>query len=92
MTVEDARVDRVGQIDDLFKVLLKQTQFKVAAKRAQFTIPFILSKDMIIGVQGYSLVSETRKGAIVYVDRSGRDVQEVKSVVTYEDKVRRTLS
>lgn len=71
---------------DMFQTFKELFHHKIASRRALFTIPFIFGQGLEIGVQGFSLVTETKKGLAVQVDTSGRNVQLTKNVVTYEDK------
>lgn len=83
-TLQSALVQ--GDASNMFQDLKDQFHHKSATRRPLFTIPFILGEDLEIGVQGFSLVTETKKGLAVTVDTSGRHVQIVKSIVTYDDK------
>lgn len=70
----------------MFKALKESFHLKTASRRALFTIPFVFGPSLSIGIQGFSLVTETKKGLAIQVDTSGRNVQMTKTVVTYDDK------
>jgi ATP-dependent DNA helicase 2 subunit 1 len=72
--------------DKMYDELKAQFSVRQSVKRAQFTIPFVLGDGLAIGIQGFSFVTETKKGAAIQVDTSGRDVREVKQILTYDDK------
>ncbi|KAJ7248523.1 SPOC like C-terminal domain-containing protein [Mycena rebaudengoi] len=52
----------ISRIEDL----LAQMRFHEVPKRAQFSIPFELADGLSIGVKGYGLVTEQKKGAYKY--------------------------
>ncbi|KAJ3811893.1 SPOC like C-terminal domain-containing protein [Lentinula aff. lateritia] len=52
----------ISRIEDL----LSQMRFREVAKRALFNIPFALAKGLTIGVKGYGLVTEQKKGEYKY--------------------------
>ncbi|KAF8149083.1 SPOC like C-terminal domain-containing protein [Crassisporium funariophilum] len=74
----------ISRIEDL----LSQMRFHEVPKRAQFSIPLQLAKDFTIGVKGYGLVTEQKKGAYKYFVDLG-DRMEVATVrTTYVDEDR----
>ncbi|KAM0754970.1 Ku DNA-binding complex, Ku70 subunit [Meredithblackwellia eburnea MCA 4105] len=58
---------------------------KEATKRSAFSIPFILGKDFVIGVNGYQLVGEEKKKPPVKVDLNTAQGEEVISKTVYKD-------
>ncbi|KAK0470359.1 SPOC like C-terminal domain-containing protein [Desarmillaria tabescens] len=74
----------VTHVDNLFS----QMRFHEVPKRALFSIPFQLANGFTIGVKGYGLVTEQRKGAYKYFADLG-DRMEVANVRTsYIDEER----
>jgi ATP-dependent DNA helicase 2 subunit 1 len=74
----------ISRIDDL----LEQMRFHEAAKRALFSIPFELATGFIIGIKGYGLITEQKKGAYKYFADLGDKMEVVESHTTYVDEVR----
>ncbi|KIM74877.1 hypothetical protein PILCRDRAFT_800357 [Piloderma croceum F 1598] len=74
----------ITRIDDL----LAQMRFHEVPKRAQFSIGMELGAGLVIGVKGYGLVTEQKKGAYKYfVDLGDRmEVAGVKTVYLDEDQ------
>ncbi|KAJ6486472.1 SPOC like C-terminal domain-containing protein [Mycena vitilis] len=74
----------ISRIEDL----LAQMRFHEVPKRAQFSIPFQLANGLTIGVKGYGLVTEQKKGAYKYfVDLGERmEVATVRTVYVDEDR------
>jgi ATP-dependent DNA helicase 2 subunit 1 len=77
----------ISRIDDL----LEQMRFHEAAKRALFSIPFELATGFIIGIKGYGLITEQKKGAYKYFADLGDKMEVVESHTTYVDEVRAHL-
>ncbi|KAJ7044846.1 SPOC like C-terminal domain-containing protein [Mycena alexandri] len=74
----------ISRIEDL----LAQMRFHEVPKRAQFSIPFEIADGFTIGVKGYGLVTEQKKGAYKYfVDLGERmEVATVRTVYIDEDR------
>ncbi|KAJ6615653.1 Ku DNA-binding complex Ku70 subunit [Mycena sp. CBHHK59/15] len=74
----------ISRIEDL----LAQMRFHEVPKRAQSSIPFALADGFTIGVKGYGLVTEQKKGAYKYfVDLGERmEVATVRTVYVDEDQ------
>ncbi|KAJ7755905.1 SPOC like C-terminal domain-containing protein [Mycena metata] len=74
----------ISRIEDL----LAQMRFHEVPKRAQFSIPFEIAQGFTIGVKGYGLVTEQKKGAYKYfVDLGERmEVATVRTVYIDEDR------
>ncbi|KAJ3916879.1 SPOC like C-terminal domain-containing protein [Lentinula edodes] len=74
----------ISRIEDL----LSQMKFREVAKRALFNIPFELAKGLTIGVKGYGLVTEQKKGEYKYfVDLGDRlEAATVKTGQLDEDR------
>ncbi|KAJ7886723.1 SPOC like C-terminal domain-containing protein [Mycena leptocephala] len=74
----------ISRIEDL----LAQMRFHEVPKRAQFSIPFELANGLSIGVKGYGLVTEQKKGAYKYfVDLGERmEVATVRTAYVDEDQ------
>ncbi|KIP11019.1 hypothetical protein PHLGIDRAFT_173036 [Phlebiopsis gigantea 11061_1 CR5-6] len=66
--------------------LLSQMRFREVPKRALFSIPFELAENFVIGVKGYGLVTEQKKGSYKYfVDLGDRmEVAESRTVYSYQ--------
>ncbi|KZT06069.1 ku70-like protein [Laetiporus sulphureus 93-53] len=72
----------ITRIEDL----LAQMRFHEVPKRAQFTVPFELAQEFVIGVKGYSLVTEQKKGSYRYfIDLEDR-MEVVASRTVYVDE------
>ncbi|KAF9048932.1 SPOC like C-terminal domain-containing protein [Panaeolus papilionaceus] len=72
----------ISRIEDL----LSQMRFHEVPKRAQFSIPFELAEGFTIGVKGYGLITEQKKGSYKYFMDLG-DRMEVTTVkTTYVDE------
>lgn len=74
----------ISRIDDL----LEQMRFHEAPKRALFSIPFELASGLIIGVKGYGLITEQKRGAYKYFVDLGDRMEVVESRTTHVDEVR----
>ncbi|KAJ7167691.1 SPOC like C-terminal domain-containing protein [Mycena filopes] len=74
----------ISRIEDL----LAQMRFHEVPKRAQFSIPFEIAEGFTIGVKGYGLFTEQKKGAYKYfVDLGERmEVATVRTVYVDEDR------
>jgi ATP-dependent DNA helicase 2 subunit 1 len=73
----------ISRIDDL----LEQMRFHEVLKRALFSIPFELATGLVIGVKGYNLVTEQKKGTYKYFVDLGDKMEVVESRTTYVDEV-----
>ncbi|KIR62445.1 ATP-dependent DNA helicase II subunit 1 [Cryptococcus bacillisporus CA1873] len=73
--------DGLSSLADLMKDLV----IKTSPKRSHFHVPLKLGKDgeIVIGVSGYSMVSEQSKGASRYVKMRGQAVEEVQAKTEY---------
>ena len=74
----------INRIDDL----LEQMRFYESPKRALFSIPFELGGDLVIGIKGYGLVTEQKRGAYKYFVDLGDRMEVVESRTSYVDEVR----
>ncbi|KAI0308968.1 Ku DNA-binding complex Ku70 subunit, partial [Amylostereum chailletii] len=74
----------ITRIDDL----LEQMRFHEVPKRALFSIPFTLAEGFIIGVKGYGLVTEQKKGAYRYFVDLGDRMEVAESRTVYVDEGR----
>ncbi|KAF9456442.1 SPOC like C-terminal domain-containing protein [Collybia nuda] len=74
----------ISRIEDL----LSQMRFHEVPKRAQFSVPFEFAQGLTIGVKGYGLVTEQKKGAYRYfVDLGDRmEVATARTVYIDEDR------
>lgn len=74
----------ISRIEDL----LAQMRFHEVPKRAQYSVPLQLGEGFTIGVKGYGLVTEQKKGAYKYfVDLGDRmEVATVKTTYIDEDQ------
>ncbi|TFK34525.1 SPOC like C-terminal domain-containing protein [Crucibulum laeve] len=74
----------ITRIEDL----LSQMRFHEVPKRALFSIPFQFADGFTIGIKGYGLVTEQKKGTYKYfVDLGDRmEVAEVRTVYIDEDR------
>jgi len=73
----------ITRIDDL----LSQMRFHEVPKRALFSVPLELAKGFVIGVKGYGLVTEQKKGAYKYFVDLGDRMEVVVSRTAYIDEV-----
>jgi len=74
----------ISRIEDL----LSQMRFHEVPKRSQFSVPFKLADNFVIGIKGYGLVTEQKKGMYKYFVDLG-DHMEVATVRTvYIDEAR----
>ncbi|KAJ7637214.1 SPOC like C-terminal domain-containing protein [Mycena rosella] len=74
----------ISRIEDL----LAQMRFHEVPKRALFSIPFELADGFTIGVKGYGLVTEQKKGAYKYFVDLGERMEVATVRTTYVDEVR----
>ncbi|KAF8547934.1 Ku DNA-binding complex, Ku70 subunit [Imleria badia] len=72
----------ITRIDDL----LSQMRFHEVPKRALFSIPFELGKGFVIGVKGYGLITEQKKGSYKYFIDLGDRMQVANSRTVYLDE------
>ncbi|KAF5345659.1 hypothetical protein D9757_014209 [Collybiopsis confluens] len=74
----------IARIEDL----LAQMKFREITKRALFSVPFELAKGLTIGVKGYGLVTEQKKGEYKYfVDLGDRlEPAVIKTTLLDEDR------
>jgi ATP-dependent DNA helicase 2 subunit 1 len=73
----------ISRIDDL----LDQMRFHEVPKRALFSIPFELATGFVIGIKGYNIVTEQKKGAYKYFVDLRDKMEAVESRTTYVDEV-----
>jgi ATP-dependent DNA helicase 2 subunit 1 len=62
-------------------------RFHEVPKRALFSIPFELARGFIIGIKGYGLVTEQKKGAYKYFVDLGDTMEVVESRTMHVDEV-----
>ncbi|KAF8214122.1 SPOC like C-terminal domain-containing protein [Mycena galopus ATCC 62051] len=74
----------ISRIEDL----LAQMRFHEVPKRAQFSISFELASGFTIGVKGYGLVTEQKKGAYKYFVDLGERMEVATSRTVYVDEDR----
>lgn len=74
----------ISRIEDL----LAQMRFHEVPKRALFSAPFKLGEDFTIGVKGYGLVTEQKKGTYQYFADLGSGLEPAKSKTVYVDQDR----
>ncbi|KAG6820162.1 hypothetical protein H0H93_004599 [Arthromyces matolae] len=74
----------IARIEDL----LAQMRFHEVPKRAHFSIPFKLGEGFTIGVKGYGLVTEQKKGAYKYFVDLGDRMEVATSRTVYVDEAR----
>ncbi|KAJ7098685.1 SPOC like C-terminal domain-containing protein [Mycena belliarum] len=74
----------ISRIEDL----LAQMRFHEVPKRAQFSIPFELADGFTIGVKGYGLVTEQKKGAYKYFVDLGERMEVATVRTSYVDEDR----
>lgn len=72
----------ISRIDDL----LEQMRFYESPKRALFSIPFELAEGLVIGIKGYGLVTEQKRGAYKYFVDLGDRMEVVESRTSYVDE------
>jgi len=73
----------ISRINDL----LEQMRFHEVPKRALFSIPFELARGLVIGIKGYGLVTEQKKGAYKYFVDLGDKMEVVESRTMHVDEV-----
>ncbi|THH23094.1 hypothetical protein EUX98_g8084 [Antrodiella citrinella] len=73
----------ITRIDDL----LAQMKFREVPKRALFSIPLELASEFVIGVKGYGLVTEQKKGTYRYFVDVGHKMELAGSRTTYVDNI-----
>jgi len=74
----------ITRIDDL----LEQMRFHEVSKRALFSIPFELAPGLVIGIKGYGLVTEQKRGAYKYFVDLGDKMEVVESRTMHVDEER----
>ncbi|KAH9917274.1 ku70-like protein [Fomitopsis serialis] len=72
----------IARVDDL----LEQMRIREVPKRAQFSVPFQLAKDFTIGVKGYGLITEQKRGAYKYFAELGGRMEVANSRTVYVDE------
>ncbi|KLO17356.1 ku70-like protein [Schizopora paradoxa] len=72
----------ISRIDDL----LTQMRFREMPKRSLFSIPFELAEGLVIGVKGYGLVTEQKKGQYKYFMDLGDRWVPAESKTLYMDE------
>ncbi|TFY53984.1 hypothetical protein EVJ58_g9130 [Rhodofomes roseus] len=73
----------IARVDDL----LEQMRIREVPKRAQFSVPFQLAEGFTIGVKGYGLITEQKKGSYKYFVDLGDRMDVVNSRTVYVDEV-----
>ncbi|OJT15082.1 ATP-dependent DNA helicase II subunit 1 [Trametes pubescens] len=68
--------------------LLAQMRFHEVPKRALFSVPLTLAPGFVIGVKGYGLITEQKKGAYRYFADLGDRMEPVTSRAAYVDEDR----
>ncbi|KAI0833848.1 ku70-like protein [Trametes gibbosa] len=68
--------------------LLAQMRFHEVPKRALFSVPFTLAPGFVIGVKGYGLITEQKKGSYRYFADLGDRMEPVTSRTAYVDEDR----
>ncbi|KAI0926332.1 hypothetical protein AcV5_008825 [Taiwanofungus camphoratus] len=76
----------ITRVDDL----LSQMRFHEVPKRALFSVPFELAKGFVIGVKGYGLITEQRKGSYKYFVDLGDRMEVATARTVYVDEDRQT--
>jgi len=71
--------------------LLEQMRIKEVPKRTLFSIPFHLAEGFTIGVKGYGLVTEQKKGSHRLFYDAGDHLEPVSVKTTYIDEERQVL-
>ncbi|KAG6901967.1 hypothetical protein C0995_006196 [Termitomyces sp. Mi166 len=74
----------ISRIEDL----LAQMRFHEVPKRAHYSVPFKLGEGLIIGVKGYGLVTEQKKGAYKYFVDLGDRMEVATTRTVYVDEAR----
>ncbi|KAI0656449.1 ku70-like protein [Cubamyces menziesii] len=74
----------ISRVDEL----LAQMRFHEVPKRALFSVPLTLAPGFVIGVKGYGLITEQKKGAYRYFADLGDRVEPVTSRTAYVDEER----
>ncbi|KAH7910526.1 SPOC like C-terminal domain-containing protein [Hygrophoropsis aurantiaca] len=72
----------ITRIDDL----LSQMRFHEVPKRALFSVQFELSKGLVLGIKGYGLVTEQKKGVYKYFVDLGDRMEVAGSRTVYLDE------
>ncbi|KAJ3572879.1 hypothetical protein NP233_g2790 [Leucocoprinus birnbaumii] len=76
----------ISRIEDL----LNQMRIHEVPKRALFTVPFQLAEGFVIGVKGYGLVTEQKKGSYKYFVDLGDRMEVANSRTAYVDEEHQT--
>ncbi|KAG5352384.1 hypothetical protein C0989_002575 [Termitomyces sp. Mn162] len=74
----------ISRIEDL----LAQMRFHEVPKRAHYSVPFKLGEGLTIGVKGYGLVTEQKKGSYKYFVDLGDRMEVATSRTVYVDEAR----
>ncbi|KAI0750167.1 ku70-like protein [Daedaleopsis nitida] len=72
----------IGRIEEL----LQQMRFHEVPKRALFSVPFTLAPNFVIGVKGYGLITEQKRGAYRYFADLADRMEVVTSRTAYVDE------
>ncbi|KAL7417971.1 SPOC like C-terminal domain-containing protein [Mrakia frigida] len=68
-----------------FENLLTDLQVKQMAKRALWTVPLMLTDDLVIGVKGYGMITETKKPSPKYYYTDQPEAEMAESSTNYFD-------
>ncbi|GAA5939116.1 hypothetical protein JCM1841_003359 [Sporobolomyces salmonicolor] len=85
---EDAGIEWPQVHDDLHKTLgnmIESMRLKDTAKRVAFRIPFVLARELSIGISGYNMVGEETRKLPIKVDLNNAAGDEVISKTFYQD-------
>ncbi|KAI0724871.1 ku70-like protein [Fomitopsis betulina] len=72
----------IARVEDL----LEQMRIREVPKRAQFSVPFQLAEGFTIGVRGYGMITEQKKGTYKYFIDLGDRMEPVESRTVYMDE------
>ncbi|PCH42686.1 ku70-like protein [Wolfiporia cocos MD-104 SS10] len=76
----------ITRIDEL----LSEMRFHEVPKRALFSVPMQLAEGFVIGVKGYGMITERKKGSYKYFADLGDRMEVVQSKTKYIDEERQT--
>ncbi|KAI8384252.1 SPOC like C-terminal domain-containing protein [Radiomyces spectabilis] len=83
---DESRLDSKDYQSSMNKLeeLMQKIRRKEVKKRSQFRIPFHLAEGLTIGVRGYAIVMEQKKGTPKKVVTSGRQLLEIDTQTTWK--------
>ncbi|KAF8599114.1 Ku DNA-binding complex, Ku70 subunit [Ceratobasidium sp. AG-I] len=87
---DDVGDDVTLNVHESFEAVLADMRIHEATKRALFNIPMQFGDGFSIGIKGYGLVTEQKKGTYRYFANMGKSIEEATAKTTYVDEEQET--